>query len=54
VQERRLLSGDHVNKLLATNMDFSRISERASSEENFRSDTIRTALVVGRSMLEVT
>jgi hypothetical protein len=34
-------------------MDFSRISERAPSEENFRSDTIRTTLVVGNNMFEV-
>jgi hypothetical protein len=35
-------------------MDFSRISERVPSEENFRSDTIRATLVVGKNMLEVT
>jgi hypothetical protein len=34
-------------------MDFSRTSERTSSEENFRSDTIRATWVVGKNMLEV-
>jgi len=35
-------------------MDFSRKSERVPSEENFRSDTIRETLVVGKNMLQVT
>jgi len=35
-------------------MDFFRISERLSGEENFRSDAIRITLIVGRNILEVT
>jgi hypothetical protein len=48
------LNTQHANKLLATEMDFWRRSDRKSRKDKVRNGTIRAIMEVGKNILEVT